>query len=176
MTDHIMIDLETMGTLPGASILSIGAARFTLDPEEPIADTFHVGIELESCEAYGLKPSSSTILWWMDAERAEARAAYAALPKVDLESALFEFSNWVGDNETTQFWGNSAAFDLGLLSHAYRLLRLPTPWPFWNERCYRTVKNLWPVPMERVGTHHSALDDAISQAEHLRQIMQAVKG
>jgi exodeoxyribonuclease VIII len=42
------------------------------------------------------------------------------------------------------------------------------PWRHWNDRCYRTVKSLYPdVKLERVGTHHNAVDDAESQARHL---------
>lgn len=175
MTDNIMIDIETMGTDIGAPILSIGAARFSLDPDTEITDTFHVGIELESAMAIGLKPSASTILWWLGPERNDARKELAELPKTDIESALFGFSEWVGqDFDHIKFWGNSAAFDLGLLGRAYDLLRLPKPWHFWNERCYRTVKNVWPMPMQRVGTHHSAVDDALSQAMHLREILAGI--
>jgi inhibitor of KinA sporulation pathway (predicted exonuclease) len=44
---------------------------------------------------------------------------------------------------------------------------------FWNERCYRTVKNQYPdVKLTRTGTYHNALDDARTQAEHLVQICQ----
>lgn len=42
------------------------------------------------------------------------------------------------------------------------------PWAWRNDRCYRTIKALnRGVPMERLGAHHNALDDAISQALHL---------
>ena len=57
------------------------------------------------------------------------------------------------------------------LSDAYDRAQLPRPWKYYNDRCYRTVKNLRPdVPMIRGGTHHNALDDAKSQATHLMAI------
>jgi len=49
------------------------------------------------------------------------------------------------------------------------------PWYFWNDRCYRTMKSLYPqIPMERDGVHHNALDDAISQARHLMAILKCM--
>lgn len=65
-------------------------------------------------------------------------------------------------------WGNGAAFDNVILASAYRRVTAGTPWQYWNDRCYRTVKALHPdVPMQRTGDHHNALDDAISQAHQL---------
>ena len=58
-----------------------------------------------------------------------------------------------------------------ILSEAYQRIGTSAPWPFWKDRCYRTMKNMHPgVQMERAGTHHNALDDAKTQALHLMRI------
>jgi inhibitor of KinA sporulation pathway (predicted exonuclease) len=46
---------------------------------------------------------------------------------------------------------------------------MQAPWKFYNDRCYRTLKAMYPhIKMpKRTGTHHNALDDAISQVNHL---------
>ena len=72
-------------------------------------------------------------------------------------------------------WGNGAEFDNVILSQAYKNVEKEVPWQYYNNRCYRTVKNLFPhIEMERVGAHHNALDDAKSQAEHLLGIIRTV--
>jgi exodeoxyribonuclease VIII len=49
---------------------------------------------------------------------------------------------------------------------------MPVPWQFWNSRCYRTVKSLYPDnKLKRSGTYHNAVDDAESQARHLIELL-----
>ncbi len=65
-------------------------------------------------------------------------------------------------------WGNGSDFDNTLLEEAYRATGIKPPWRFTGNRCYRTVKNLFPdVWVDPVGTAHNALDDATYQANHL---------
>lgn len=170
---HVMLDLETMGTEPGAPVVAIGACRFEMDDDSAITDCFHQAISLQSCMDAGLSPSASTITWWLTNEEItpQARAIFAD-GAMNLHPALGGFATWYYQDDC-EIWGNSAAFDLGVLAAAYKAAGQRTPWGFWNERCYRTVKNLpkaIDIKLERLGTHHNALDDAISQAHHLRAI------
>ncbi|MHB0978446.1 MAG: 3'-5' exoribonuclease domain-containing protein [Minisyncoccota bacterium] len=58
------------------------------------------------------------------------------------------------------------------MQYAYHALDMKQPWKFWNNRCYRTLKNMFPeVPFVRIGIAHDALDDAKSQAEHAVAIL-----
>lgn len=168
---HVMVDLETWGTGRNASIVSIGAVKFD---ETQILDRFHVGIDPESCQRYGLKIDASTMLWWLDAERADARREWLALEKMPLPVALDGFALWMEESETIDgLWGNGATFDNVLLRDAYDAAQLDYPVPFWRDKCYRTLKGLAPaIPLKRVGVHHSAVDDAESQARHAIRIAQ----
>lgn len=163
---HVMIDLETLGNAPGCALLSLGAVSFD---GEWVADEYYQRIDAESCVRAGLSVDVSTVRWWLG-QSEEARAEVAGLGG-NLKDVLGSFSEWlgmVGNGEKPCVWGNGASFDNACLAAAYRAVRLPLPWPFWNDRCYRTMKGLAPaVKMERGGVHHNALDDAKSQAEHL---------
>ena len=170
-----MIDLETLGTEPFAPLLSIGACALRLDIPHAIDDMFYVPIQLESCLEVGMRPSGSTIQWWMTHESItqEARdAAFSAPNAVPLATALDSFTDWL-QSRPLKLWGNSARFDLGLLAAAYKVCGKTPPWNHWDERCYRTLKNLpaaKDIKFVRVGTYHNAVHDAVSQALHLRQI------
>lgn len=171
-----MVDLETLGTDPYSPVLSIGAVRFRFD-DEPFAveDTFHQVISLESCMELGLRPSASTISWWMQ-QSAEARSIFTPNVGLPLPNVLDNFTDWWG-SRPDEIWGNSISFDGGILKDAYRVCKKEVPWAFWKERCYRTMKSLpavQDVSFERIGTHHNALDDALSQALHLREIYKAL--
>ena len=103
-------------------------------------------------------------------EQAGARAGAAAGSR-----ALDGFAMWLGD-QNALVWGNGAAFDNVILRRAFERLGLDTPWSHWNDRCYRTIKNLAPaIVLERFGAHHSALDDAVSQTLHLQRIFSALE-
>lgn len=165
---HIMLDLETMGTDPYSPVIAIGACRFEIN-DELIMDFFYQPIKLESCMKLGLKPSASTIEWWMD-QSPEAKALFKDPTAVDLPLALDAFTEW-HNSDHGSIWGNSASFDCGLLKNAYKACDKEVPWQFWQEKCYRTLKGLVPdVKLSRIGTFHNARDDAISQAIHLRDI------
>lgn len=76
------------------------------------------------------------------------------------------------DKDSRLLWGNGSDFDNVILASAYRSCNLEVPWKFWNNRCYRTVKALRPdIKIHRSGTYHNALDDAVSQAEHLMRMI-----
>ena len=67
MTGHVMIDLETLSTSSNASILTLGAMRFTT--QEGLAplkdcDTFYRRIDRDSCKNYGLHEDQQTLEWW----------------------------------------------------------------------------------------------------------------
>ena len=165
---HVMVDLETMGTLANSPILSIGAARFNPN-SDGIIDSFHVGVVLDEF----VTVQSSTLLWWMAPERAPAREAWLALDKVSLYEALVGFGEWVRSMPTVGMWGNGAAFDNMMLNETYAKMAVTPVTPFWHDRCYRTIKSLAPsIKVERTGTYHSAVDDAVSQALHMQKVVQ----
>ncbi len=174
---HVMVDLETLGTEPFTPILSIGACRFNMESEmlpfaDPENDLFYQAVTLESCLEAGLRPSASTVLWWMQQGK-DAQQVFSDPNAVALPQALDAFTDWL-DSRPDEMWGNSARFDFGLLSSAYRACGKVVPWDFRRERCYHTMKALptaGAVRIEREGVHHNALDDAVSQARHLRRIM-----
>lgn len=182
LLNSIMVDLETMGTIADAPILSIGAVRF--DPHgTAIGDQgFYRSITLESNFDYHRRPSEQTIKWWM--QQTEGARHVFNEEKVGLDTALEEFLDWFHNFETnvpkqqhikkdTLMWSNGADFDLPMLAHAITYARHPVPWNFWNSRCVRTYKNLpgtRDITVERIGTHHNALGDAITQAMLVQKI------
>jgi exodeoxyribonuclease VIII len=174
---HIMLDLETMGTRPNAPIIAIGAVTF--DADGIGTHSFYRNVDLQSSITAGAIIDPNTVMWWMQ-QSDEARAALLAKGATDIVTAMDAFDGWVdsatGHNRDAiqGVWGNGASFDNAIMSESYKRLGFNPPWPFWKDRCYRTAKSMFPnVPMERSGTHHNALDDAISQAKHLIEISKA---
>ena len=163
--NHVMIDLETMGNGPNAAITAIGAVRFTT---VGLAESFYEVVDLQSSVDAGMELDASTVMWWLkQGDEARMHLLQDASP---LKAVLESFSEWLVVE--AKVWDNGASFDNVILASTYRACKLPIPWNFWDELCYRTMKNMMPhITMKRTGTHHNALDDARSQAEHLIRII-----
>lgn len=172
----VMVDLETLGTTPGCSILSIGAVPFCLSAGALSDDSFYMPINTKSCVDAGLKTSASTLAWWeKQSEEARKVLTDAKKTKVKLKDALLDFNTWLSQFPDVRVWGNGADFDNPILVAAYEAVGLSQGWKPYNGRCYRTIKSVFDGPkLQRVGTFHNALDDARSQADHLINIYKAI--
>jgi exodeoxyribonuclease VIII len=165
---HIMLDLETMGTRPDAPIVAIGAVAF--NAMGVTDETFYRVVSLHSAVRFGAVIDPSTVMWWLQQGDSARNALTEAQDEaIGLDVALRDFMQFVcayGDS-LKGVWGNGAPFDNVLMHESGKRCRVPM-WEFWKDKCYRTTKGMYPdVKMERSGTHHNALDDARSQAEHL---------
>jgi hypothetical protein len=174
--NNIMLDLETLGTTPGSVVLSIGAVAF--DRDEGLGDTYYSVISVASSMKFGLTIDASTLLWWSKQDRAAYQEALSA-EHTQLTTTLNSFNNWLdsyaGTPQTRKLWGNGADFDLTLLLACYRAVDLEAPWKFYNHRCYRTLKALYPEVRAERSNNHNALDDARNQAEHAVVILRAMR-
>lgn len=169
---HIMVDLETMATTCDAAILSIGAVKFDLTSDKIDEQGFYGSITLESNMDWGRRFDPDTIRWWMTETSEDARKVFSEPGKQGLCETLESFAEWFGAADQC-IWSNGANFDEPILAHAFSHCRLPIPWQFWNVKCMRTYKNLpgaKDVKVDRAGTHHNALMDALYQAQLVQKI------
>ena len=177
--NHIMLDLETMGTRPDAAIVAIGACVFDPYDTGRGADTFYERVSLRSSLAAGLSLDASTVEWWIAQAPAAKAETFTSDECYPLQDTILRFASWMrsaGDPRDTAVWGNGATFDNVVLRSAYRAVGLEPGWSFRNDKCYRTVVGLCPtnIPFERVGIYHCAVDDAVSQALHLQKVYAAM--
>lgn len=172
----VMVDLETMSQRPTAAIASIGACLF--DPHSDwIGPCFHIHVSLENCLRHGLSIDASTILWWMerddDARHTLVVGQIDAAPLITALEAFTAFCHSGRIYIEPEIWCNGNSFDLPILANAYHAIGAETPWHYWNERDLRTLKGINKgARLERTGTHHNALDDALHQARLVQHILQ----
>jgi hypothetical protein len=185
MMNHVFIDLETLGTVPGSAIISIGAVRFdehgvklgrTLSTASDAAskdrmiNTFYREVNITSNGAVGLRIHEQTLAWWID-QPAPARRTLMNSLKGEAEvlaQVLGDFSAWLETGGgVDELWCFGASFDFPMLEVAYDRHGATVPWGYKKLRCARTLFAL--VPLVRVdgsGTAHNALDDATRDAQH----------
>jgi len=163
MTVHIMVDIETLGTRPGACVLAAAFVRFS--------DEAHcsLNLSLPDQEALNLEKDESTLAWWRDQEAKHPGAWAAATHNAQsLAQALPYFAqwlNWARGTDDLQLWCHGATFDAPLLFELYRRQGTPCPWQFWQVRDTRTLYDLALIRKEdyAVSPPHVALNDAIGQ-------------
>ena len=168
MAINLSVDLETYGTRPDAAILSIGAVPFDLTTGA-LGKLFYINVDLQNAIEEGGTVDDATVNWWKT-QKAETFEALK-VDAVPIRYALAAFTSYcdsLGKKSEIFIWGNGADFDNVILTSAYRNVNMPIPWGKYNNRCYRTVKSMYPtIKIVREGTYHNALDDAVSQAKHL---------
>lgn len=173
---HIMVDLETLGTGQQAPIIAIGAVAFL---KSGVIETFYQNVDFYSAVKNGEVDGDTLRFWFNQTDDARLKFFSDPAPR-SLEEVLKSFSYFIETHRDMSgtlsgVWGNGATFDNVILDSAYKATKVEKPWSFWQDRCYRTMKNEFKeVPFERVGTHHNALDDAKSQALHLIEIWEHI--
>lgn len=164
---HIMVDIETLGQVPGDHIiLSIAAVKFDSDGVY-MNEMFHEEIDSESCKKYGMVSDEETEEWWSKQE-----ASYTEQGR-PLAEVLSEFSNWL-PNGRFYIWSKGPSFDCSFLKKAYEECDKvgDEPWKFWLERDVRTAEHMFsnnndgnsPVPEDLDGTDHDPSYDVKEQA------------
>lgn len=174
---HIMIDIETMGNESNSAIVSIGAVEFNMVTGET-GKEFYTNVSLKSSLDVGLQINADTVMWWMK-QSDEARKSLTDGETKDIESALYDLAAFIIDcgGKNCQVWGNSARFDLGILSDAYSKVGSKIPWDFRNERCVRTLVSFLPEIKNMTkffGVAHNAIADCHFQIKYCSETWNAL--
>lgn len=145
---HLMIDLETLGTKSNSAIISIAAVQFDMLTGNT-GKVFERSISLQSGIQLGLEVDPNTALWWISQEN--ALESWAMSKKIEIGTALADFIHFFKTHcaPDTEVWGNSNRFDLGLLENAYTKLEIDIPWNFRYERDVRTLTSFAPDIKEK---------------------------
>lgn len=175
---EIMLDLECTDSKRTAAIVSIGAIYFDIK-EQKLGLPFYCEISIQGIKQQleaGRTLSLDTMVWWL-AQSAGARNVWMknGHEKFEIVTALHHFSKYCKfATERPRVWGNGVDYDNVVLRDCYEMFNIKTPWHFRDNRCYRTIKNLFNkahTGLEREGSHHNAFDDAKTQAVHLMKML-----
>jgi hypothetical protein len=117
----------------------------------------------------------ATIMFWLSQSQAARDAVRFSTN--DVRVVMQEFSDFIAEHSRHQDvrpYGNSAKFDLAKVEFACKQAGVKAPWFWTQERCFRTIRSLYPSvvydPSEKGDDAHHALADAKWQAAHLFKI------
>lgn len=174
---YLMIDFETLGSAADTVCVSVGLVAF--NKTGVIGKPKLIKFDLHDQIKRGRSITAGTVEWWMrqsDQARAVFQPADDKLLITDFFKSFESFVDQalakVGEGrDQLKPVGNGANFDVSILEHLYRSAHPQhehaIPWRFWNVFCFRTFNTL--VDCKRLvarphGTHHTADEDALYQA------------
>jgi len=163
---NVMVDIETLSRRKNAGILSIGACKFD---ENEIVDKFYVNVDPQTLRGLNFDICPETVAWWKTQSK-EARDALR-VDQRPIRTALEMLSEWFGP-VSLPTWANAPTFDCVILESAYQTFNIEKPWKYYDERCYRTISELFGIHdiKNREGSLHNALDDAMNQTKNLQSL------
>lgn len=182
MKNHIMVDIETLGTSVDSVMLSISAVAFDIETGET-DEEFEVFIDVDSCIRSGRKVTHDTLMWWFKESMQEARDGILQNKdnRIEVEEAVFNFNRFVGKvsgkaQKAPILWGNSNRFDLGIIAYGYPENEMT--WNYWNERDVRTLMSLahwFKDDEEFMGIAHYGIDDCKHQIKYVTKAWNYLK-
>ena len=160
---NLMIDIETIGVAPTATILTIAAQAFDPFGTGYYDQQYYARITLESQSNRSI--DESTVAWWATQPAAARDEAFMEEGRVDLDQALDSLGKLIW--RSSLLWCQGPTFDCTILEHAYKSYNKPIPWQYYKVRDSRTVFSLWPE-LPKPATSHHALEDCRRQIDLLQ--------
>ena len=174
MENNIMIDIETLSTANNASILTIGAVKFSRTNFK-VTSKFYKRISHESNEYFNRHFDENTVNWWNSQDEEARKEIFDKKDRINLSLALQELSIFIG-NSRAKIWANGICFDITILESAYEACDLNVPWRYWNIMDVRTVYEIGNLNLNNfkrennlLGQHHNALADCECQLKAMEQ-------
>ena len=165
-----MIDIETIGVAPAATILTIAAQSFDPFGTGYYPRHYYARISLESQEDRTI--DQSTIDWWATQPAVVRDEAFNEQDRVPLDQALDELGKLIWNSKF--LWCQGPTFDCTILEHAYKSYGKPIPWQYYKVRDSRTLLSLWPDVESPPASHH-ALEDCRRQISMVQDTLQYFK-
>ena len=165
----IMMDIETLSTSPDAVILSFGAVVF--DPtSDTLGEQIDLRISIDDQNELGRDISESTLDWWSKQDEKIQEEAFSDDGRIGLVEFSRELRKFFKGAE--EVW-SQGSFDHAVLENLFKQMNEPAPWPYYAVRDSRTLFGVINGNIDR-SNHHSALGDAIAQAEAVQRALSKI--
>lgn len=170
---NVMLDIETLGTIPGSQVIQIGAVRFHMAADMQMDEVLIMNVDRFDPDSASMQINEVTKAWWHDQPQ-RAKDMLSVPPPIPLKDALQLLNGFVKSN--SKIWAKPMSFDFPLIRAAYDRVNVKTAWHYRQEMCARTLYQLLPKPAQvwvnqttfaslaPGWIEHYALDDAKEQA------------
>jgi len=160
---NLMVDIESLGTMPNAVITQIGACYFDWDGST--GETFLCNIRVQDCLDKGCEVDAGSLKFWFKQIAQNGSPDWLCEPK-PFATAMQTFCQFRINADT--IWSHT--FDQILLQHAGLTCGIKTAMPYRKLRDIRTLIELsgLKITKDEIETRksHNALEDCLYQIEY----------
>ena len=170
MTTHATIDIETLGTKPDTTVLTIGAVKFNpFTKEDPYADLY-LKVDADQQLEAGRSVDEDTLKWWTTQPQEIQDEAFLSTDRTSVEDTLAQLNKYLVGVD--KIWCQGPVFDICILENLYRQYDKHFNWVFWNIRDSRTLFGLMPEdPRKKYKfAAHNALEDCRIQSKCIQEV------
>lgn len=167
-----MIDIETLGSSPGCSIISIGAIPFEFDSIIDESKWFLLTIDLQSCIDSGLTIENNTLAWWLNENPKLLTDILKDPHKTSIHDGICKLKRYINIhcNKLYSPWSKGSAFDIPILNYAAKKCNVQLFNGLINERCARTYMSLDSTIKVDNPYKHNPLSDCLTQIKTIQLI------
>jgi len=169
--NHIMLDIETLGTDSNSVVLSISAVIFDMETGE-LGNEFEIGLDITEQSSKGGIIDSETVDWWAK-QNQDARDELGRLIKHPVSDALDDFNKWIKQNfkapSKIKLWGNGSTFDNVIVRNLYSRHNIDFVIPYYADKDVRTwtyLKKINTRAFDFEGVKHRGIDDCKHQIKY----------
>lgn len=168
--NHLMLDIETLGSYYDAVVLTIGAVKF--DPFTNVEPHSYLSLVLDVDEQVekGRHISKDTLAWWGGQPKDIRNEAFRT-DRSPVPDCLNKLNEWSKD--CSKIWCQGPSFDMPILNSLYRDFGIELGWKFWNERDSRTItsmmRNFADYKKSVMKNAHTVIGDCVAQAKCVQE-------
>jgi hypothetical protein len=170
VTVHATIDIETLGTKPDTTVLTIGAVKFNpFTKEDPYADLY-LKVDADQQLEAGRSVDEDTLKWWTTQPQEIQDEAFLSTDRTSVEDTLAQLNKYLVGVD--KIWCQGPVFDICILENLYRQYDKHFNWVFWNIRDSRTLFGLMPEDPRKKHKFaaHNALEDCRIQSKCIQEV------
>lgn len=149
---HAFLDIETLGTRPGCTVIQLAAMTF-----DPVTGEAAGGLSLPIAPGEDALAELATLRWAQEHGTWPRKPGEWEATPAEAADAL---ARWAAERGTVDvWWAWGASFDFPMLDAMFRAVGRPAPWKYWQCRCARTAWQLAFGDAIRPPRSHDALED-----------------
>lgn len=174
----VMIDIETLGTLAGDPVTSVGVSVFDAKTGE-FHEEFFIKMDIREQLKLGSVINYDTLCWWLEQDVDVMRKNIVIKKDDDITSIenLWRILETIRRKyKDPNVWAHSPLFDVANLEDKFRRVGITDmPWSFRKVRCTRTIYDLAGLSLGPTPDKHDALADAHHQADRVIEAYKVLK-
>jgi hypothetical protein len=151
LANHIMLDLETLGTASNSMLLQVSMVSFRLTHgkgwvNSELISVFDEYPSLEDQDKAGANIDDSTVAWWEKTNPMKFTELMNR-PRISLADFRTKFEKFIRScGSNAKVWAKSPSFDCNMISSLWPLFyQAQHPWKYWNEMDVRTICSMFNI-------------------------------